>query len=455
MNRIIKYLVPLLSIFIISCNDVKKENFTYVGGKIINPKSDFITLHDHFEEIIDTVKLNSDNTFTGSFKDIKSGLYLFKHGTEFQYIFLEPQDSLLIRLNTWDFDESLVFSGSNAEKNNALIENFLINEKQVKDFYKFYKLPHLDFLKTVDSLKSMKDSYLNNFKSDYPEATEDYLDILKVALYFPLYTKLETYVINNRLKESPEDLNEANFISHRENIDINSDSLMFFSPYRKYVYNNIYYDVYAKNIKDDSDEFTISVLETVNTKIGSQELKNRLLKETIIRHFYTKTSCSLNKKAYSAFATFSSNDADKKEIASLLSDVKRIPKNKLLPNFKLYSPQGSIESIKDIIRGNSTVIYFRNKDYSSDNWVSSRMNYLIKNHPDVQFLVINMNDDKNEYIKDLNIKHQFYLHKESDAHSFLTSKYPRMVLVNNKGKVVNGFCALSSKKIEKQITELY
>jgi hypothetical protein len=451
----IKYIVPLLSIFIISCNDVKKENYTYVGGKIINPKSDFITLHDHYEELIDTVKLKSDNTFTGAFKNIKSGLYLFKHGTEFQYVFLEPQDSLLIRLNTWDFDESLVFSGSNAEKNNSLIENFLVNEKQVKDFYRYYKLPHKEFLKTVDSLKSIKDSYINNFKSDYPDSSEEYLDVLKIALYFPLYTKLETYVINNRLKETPEDLNEANFISHRENIDINSDSLMFFSPYRKYVYNNIYYDVYAKNIKDDSDEFTISVLETVNTKIASQELKNRLLKETIIRHFYTKTSCSLNKKAYSAFANFSSNEADKEEIASLLSDVKRIPKNKLLPNFKLYSPQGSIENIKDIIKGNSTVIYFRNKDYSSDNWVSSRMNYLINNHPDVQFLVINMNDNKNEYIKDLNIKHQFHLHKESDAHKFLTSKYPRMVLVNNKGTVINGFCALSSKKIEKQITELY
>lgn len=451
----IKYLVPLLSIFIISCNDVKKENYTYVGGKIINPKSDFITLHNHYEELIDTVKLKSDNTFTGTFKNIKTGLYLFKHGAEFQYIFLEPQDSLLIRLNTWDFDESLVFSGSNAEKNNALIENFLINEQQVKDFYKYYQLPNDAFLKTVDSLKSIKESYINSFTSDYPDTSTKYLDVLKIALYYPLYTKLETYVINNRLKDNPQDINESKFIAHRENVNINSDSLMFFSPYRKYVYNNIYYDVYAKNIKDDSDEFTVAVLETVNNKIDSQELKNKLLKETIIRHFYTKTSCNLNKKAYNSFSNFSSNDADKEEIACLLSDVKLIPKSKLFPNFKLYSPQGSMENINDIIRGNSTVIYFRNKDFSSDNWVSSRMNYLINNHPEVKFLVININDNKNEYIKDLNIKHQFYLHKESDAHKFLTSKYPRMVLIDKKGTVVNGFCALSSKKIEKQITELY
>ncbi len=451
----IKYLAPLLSIFLLSCNNTKKEDLTYIGGKIINPKSDFVTLHDHYEEVIDSIKLKSDNTFTGTFKNIKSGLYLFKHGAEYQYIFLEPQDSLLIRLNTWDFDESLVFSGSNAEKNNALIENFLVNEKQVKDFYQFYKLAPDNFLQTVDSLKTIKDNYIEDYNTNYPNTSKSYLDILKVALYYPLFTKLETYAINNYLKEKPDNINESNFILHRNKININSDSLMFFSPYRKYVYNNIYYDVYAKKIKDDSDEFTVSVLETVNKKIGSQELKNRLLKETIIRHFYTKTSCSLNKKAYNAFAEFSSNNADKEEIGCLLTDVKHIPKNRLLPNFKLFSPQGSMEKIRDVIKGNSTVIYFRNKDYSSDNWVASRMNYLINNNPDVKFLVINMDNDKNEYIKDLNIKHQFYLHKESDAHKFLTSKYPRMVLVNKKGIVENGFCALSSKKIEKQITELY
>ncbi|AUC14545.1 hypothetical protein BTO06_05020 [Tenacibaculum sp. SZ-18] len=454
LKRMIKYLIPLLSIVIVSCTNNKKENHTYLGGKIINPKADYITLHNHYEEVIDSVKLNPDNTFNGVFKDIQTGLYLFKHGAEFQYVFLEPQDSLLLRLNTWDFDESLVFSGSNAEKNNALIENFLINEKQDKDFYKYYGFESERFLSKVDSLKSLKKDYISKFKTNYPETSERFFDVLNIVLYYPLYTKLETYIINNRLKSKPIQFDETKFVSHRKELDINIDSLMFFSPYRKYVYNNIYYDVYEKNLKDDSDEFTVAVLETVNKKIDSQELKNRLLKETILRHFYTKKSCSLNKKAYEAFSKFSSNDSDKEEIACLLTDVKHVPKNRLIPNFRLYTPQGSMEKIRDIIKSNSTVIYFRNKDYSSDKWVASRMNYLINKHPNVNFLVININEDKNEYINDLNIKHQYYLHKESDAHKFLTSKYPRMVLVNNNGIVKNGFCALSSKRIEKQITEL-
>ncbi|WP_299680456.1 hypothetical protein [uncultured Tenacibaculum sp.] len=451
----IKYIVPLISIFLISCATSKDENFTYVGGKIIHPKGDFVIIYNNESEVVDSIKLNTDNTFLGKLDNIKTGLYYFKHGPETQYLYLEPQDSLLMRLNTWGFDESLVFSGSNAEKNNALIENFLINEKQVKDFYKYNKLTPNDFLKTLDSLKKQKDDYLKEFKTRSVNISENYLDVLKVVLYYPLYSKLETYAINNRLRDQPDSINENNFISHRKDIGINGDSLMFFPPYRKYVYNNIYYDVYAKNIKDESDEFTISVLETVNSKIESTDLKNRLLKESIIRHFYSKKSCGLNKKAYNLFTELSSNDADKDLISRLLSDVKHIQKNKRLPEFTIHTPQGSIEGIKDIVRGNNTVIYFRNKEISPDNWVASRMNYLIRKNPNIQFLVVNIDDRKNEYIKKLDIKHQFYLDENSHAHNFLTSKYPRTILVNKKGFVVNSFCALSSEKIEKQITELH
>ncbi|SNR15319.1 TlpA family protein disulfide reductase [Tenacibaculum jejuense] len=451
----IKYIVPLISIFLISCATSKDENFTYIGGKIIHPKGDFVIIFNNKNEVVDSIKLNKDNTFLGKLDNIKTGLYYFEHGPETQYLYLEPQDSLLMRLNTWGFDESLVFSGSNAEKNNALIENFLINEKQLKDFYKYNKLTSDDFLRTLDSLRKQKDDYLEEFKTRSADISEDYLDVLKVVLYYPLYSKLETYAINNRLKEQPDSINENNFISHRKDVGINGDSLMFFPPYRKYVYNNIYYDVYAKNIKDDSDEFTISVLETVNSKIESTELKNRLLKETIIRHFYAKKSCGLNKKAYNLFREISSSESDKEIIAKLLADVKHIPKNKTLPEFSIHTPQGSIENIKNIVKGNNTVIYFRNKEISPDNWVASRMNYLISKSPNTQFLVVNIDNRKNEYIKKLDIKHQFYLDEKSHAHNFLTSKYPRTILVNKKGVVINSFCALSSEKIEKQITELH
>lgn len=449
-----KYLVFLFTIGMFSCSSDHKTNFTYIGGKIINPKNNYITLHNSNEEVIDSVVLNPDNTFTGKLKDLTAGLYFLKHGAEFQYIFLEPQDSLLLRLNTWDFHQSLVFSGSNAEINNALNENLLINEKEYKDFYRYNTYNAAKFLKTLDSLTNIKHKYINSFTVNHPRILPEFLDILKVAMFYPLYTKLENYAINNRLKDNPEIINEDRFTAHRSNLNINNDSLVFFYPYRKYVFDNIKYDVHTKNIKDESDAFIEAILETIDEKIDAEKFKNRLLKNTIIRHFYTRSSCNLNQDAVDLFSKFSSNRTDKKEIDYLLNDVKFITKNTKLPNFQLYSPQGSMESINKLTEGSKAVIYFINKEYTPDKWLASRMNYLIKKYPTVNFLVINIEEEKNKYISGLNIKHQFYLHQKSSAHKFLTSKYPRMVLVNSKGIVKNGFCALSSKKIEKQIAEL-
>ncbi len=449
----IKYFTFFISVFLIGCNSTEKKELTYFGGKIIHPKDNFVLLFDNNQEIIDSIKLKKDNTFLGEIKNVKSGLYYFKHGSEVQYIFLEPKDSLLIRLNTWDFDESLVFSGNNATRNNLLIESFLSKEQQQRDFYKYYNLPANEFKHKVDSLKIVQDQFIENYKVQNQEKSEKFIDILKIALHYPLYTKLESFIIDNSLKDEPEIL-DSSFTSHRNLAPISNPSLMFYSPYRDYVYNNLYSDIYKKKIKDDSDDFTIALLNAINDKISSSELKNKLLKETTIRHFYNKKSCSINKKAFQTFIYSSTNQKDKDEISSLLKDLKGIQKNEKFSNFSLMSPDGSIEKIDNVIKRKNAVIYFWNKEYASSNWVASRVNYLIRKNPNVEFIVININNNKNEYVKGLNIKHQFYLQPESIAHNFLTSKLPRMVLINKKGIVKNGFCSLSSKAIEKQITEL-
>ncbi|WP_075343404.1 TlpA family protein disulfide reductase [Tenacibaculum agarivorans] len=449
----IKYIFALIPFFLISCTASKDESFTYFGGKIINPKDDHVIVFDDNEKVIDSIELSKDNTFLGKLENIKSGLYYFKHGSELQYVYLEPKDSLLLRLNTWDFDESLVFSGTNATRNNLLIETFLSNEEQHRNFYKYYKLPAKEFKSKIDSLSTIKEAFLENYKLRSNETSENFLSILKTALHYPLYTKLESFIIDNSLKAQPEVLDKS-FISHRNVATLNNENLMFYSPYRDYVYNNLYSDIYKQNIHDESDDFTIALLNAINTKISSQKFKNNLLKKITIRHFYNKSSCIINKKAFETFSSFSTNEDDKKEIALLLKDAKKIKKNTSIPDFKLNSPDGSKVSIHRVLKKRSTAIYFRNKRFSSDSWVASRMNYLIHNNPEIQFLVVNINDNKDEYIKDLGIKHQFYLNGDSEAHEFLTSKFPRMILVNDSGRVINGFCNLNSKKIENQIADL-
>ena len=115
-------LLALVSISVfIGCESKTVCNSTYFGGKIINPKTNHVVLFEN-ETPIDTFYLDNKNSFLGEITSLNEGLFYFKHGNENQYVYLEPKDSLLIRLNTWNFDETLVFSGKGAEKNNLLIE---------------------------------------------------------------------------------------------------------------------------------------------------------------------------------------------------------------------------------------------------------------------------------------------------------------------------------------------
>ena len=118
----------LILTLIISCTTTNNKSTIYFGGEIINPKSKYVVLLKD-NNVIDTLTLNNQNRYIEKFKSLKEGLYTFKHGNEFQYIYLEPGDSILLRLNTWDFDESLVFTGKGSSKNEFLINLFLQNEK--------------------------------------------------------------------------------------------------------------------------------------------------------------------------------------------------------------------------------------------------------------------------------------------------------------------------------------
>ena len=123
-----KYLFTLFFFtLLVSCNTIEENKTTHFGGQIINPKSDKVLLYKG-ERLLDSAKLNQNNKFLIDLDSLKTGLYKFMHGPEIQYLYLEPKDSLLIRINTWDFDESLVFSGKGAERNNFLINLFLENE---------------------------------------------------------------------------------------------------------------------------------------------------------------------------------------------------------------------------------------------------------------------------------------------------------------------------------------
>lgn len=452
-------LLTLILSTLISCNSDKNKTLTYFGGKVINPKSNHIVLFLN-EKVIDTFFLNSNNKFIGNIKNVTEGLYYFVHGNENQHIYIKPKDSLMLRLNTWDFDESLVFAGEGAERNNMLIDCFLDNEREINLFYYYYRLKSDKFKAKVDSLIKIKTTTYNNYVNNHNDEANGYKEILKIALTYPIYSRIEKYPI--MYAKYSEDGNfpvvDNSFYNFRKNVDLNKDFLINYPPYSHYVTNFLYNKTYSLGhlpMKSEySSKFTIDLLNTIDKNITSESSKNAFLKQTVISHFYNKSNCDINTEVFNIFLKLSTNDDDKKLVENLVNDSKSIIVNEKLPNFEITDYLNIKHKISNIIKNKNTFIFFWSHEFVSDSYIVSRIRYLSNRYPNIKFIQVNIDGNPNDRILKLDIKNQYYLDKDSKAHEFLTSKMPRSILLNKDGKVVNGFASISSYNLEPYLKEL-
>ena len=150
-----KKLLYLFLFILAGCNEGKENSpNVFFSGEIVNPTSEHVVLYKG-DVVIDSSALDVNNMFTFKLDSIEDGLYHFKHAPEYQYVHLEQGDSLLIRLNTVYFDESLVFSGTGEEVNNFMIEIFLANEGEKNLIDDLYNLEPEEFSRKIDSLEKL------------------------------------------------------------------------------------------------------------------------------------------------------------------------------------------------------------------------------------------------------------------------------------------------------------
>ncbi|MCL7764927.1 hypothetical protein MPF19_16005 [Polaribacter sp. Z014] len=459
----IKYLLHLILLIMITafvgCSSNSKNTATYFGGKIINPKSKYVVLFS-MDKVIDTLYLGKDHKFLGKLENANEGLYYFTHGNENQYIYLEPKDSLMLRLNTWDFDESIVFAGKGAERNNILIDCFLEEEKDNKMFYEFNKLSPNQFLRKTDSLLSLKEKTYKEYTKDHTEETKGFNNVLKVALTYPIFARIERYPIANVKYNHKTEFSTINntFYKHRASVNINNDSLMYYQPYSKYVRNFLYNITYSLGHKPMTNEysssFTVDLLKTIKNKIKSEASKNAFLKQTVVSHFYEKSSCNANKEAFETYFNLSTSAKDKAHVRQLLLDSKVLNKGLKMVDFTINDLTNGTHSIKKLIKNKNTFLLFWNPENTTPMYISSRINYLRRQFPDVQFIQIKIDGSVHDRIKHLDIKSQYFITANSQANNFLTSKMTRSIIINKQGIITNGFASISSKKLYSDLKQL-
>ena len=460
MNKQLLYFILLfvLTTFV-SCNSNPKNIATYFGGKIINPKSKYVVLYSMNTEI-DTMFLGKDNRFLGKLNNINEGLYYFFHGNENQYIYMVPQDSLMLRLNTWDFDESIVFTGIGAKRNNILIDCFLNNEKDNKLFYKLNQLEPKEFHVKVDTLISLRKKTYQKYVTNHPNETDDFNHILNIALTYPIYSRIERYPIAHAKHRNKKDFHilKDSFYTHRKSVHINNHPLMYYPPYAQYVRNFLYNRTYSLGHKlmtnGYSSGFTVDLLKTIDTRIKSEASKNAFLKQTVVGHFYRNSSGNVNNEAFNTYFDLSTSTKDKVQVEKLLKDNKALQKGQRIINFTLNDLNDGVHSIKKLTKNKNVLLFFWNPQYVSKAYIASKINYLSKKFPEVLFLQVRIDGSKEARIPQLDLQKQFYITPKNSANKFLTSKMPRAILINRKGIITNSFAAISSKKIVTELKDL-
>jgi hypothetical protein len=457
----------------VSCNTNGKDNsdYAYIGGEIINPKNESIILHNTKGKVFDTLKLDVNNRFIHKIENLESGLYLIRHGAEYQMVLLEPNDSIMFRLNTYDFDESLVFTGNGAKKNNYLIKTYLINEKEDKKLVKYSKMEPEAFHDFVENRRKTQLEEFNAFL-EHNEESDFFKSIIKANINYNAYADKEIYPFayfgNNKLihiKDLPE-----NFYAHRADIDYNATHLNLFYSYNRFMFSHIdnlaiqsYYknNPYHSKFDRHAIDYNKSKLDLIDSIIEDKTLKNYILKykaRDYISHNHTESEA---KELLDYYLIKSTNEEDKSYLKDLVSKLERLRQGNPIPNLSLVNFNDTEHSLNSIIT-RPTIIYF----WSSNSKAQYRNSYykvreLKSKFPSIDFISINVNNNDDKSWKNIikNYKedttNEFKFKNSKEARKTLAVNYlNKSIIVNENGLILHPNANIFKSEFEETLKEL-
>tara|TARA_B100000427_G_scaffold13944_1_gene11013 strand:- start:926 stop:1798 length:873 start_codon:yes stop_codon:yes gene_type:complete len=287
------------------------------SGKILNNTSDSISIYKDNNMIYEAV-VDVDGLFNITIDTISSGLYTFYHEPEFQYIIIDENDNLQIRLNTLDFDESLVYTGKGSSKNNFLMDVFLRSENDELEINSKLDLAFDTFKNLVDSLYNKQMNSFKLFKENNILSNSS-KEIINTAILYPYISKFHSYIIRNNIEE---EIQKDLFINYQNEISYDLDALAYFKPYIDFLYLHIYNNVKIKKDYENSLDFNIQRLLYTDKIIKSKLVKSRVLRFHAFGFILQRQDDVKNKTFLKAFFEISKDKKVNEEINNLYNELK-------------------------------------------------------------------------------------------------------------------------------------
>ena len=404
-----KKLLYLFLFILAGCNESEKSSpNVFFSGEIVNPTSEHVVLYKG-DVVIDSSALDKNKMFSFKLDSIEDGLYHFEHVPEIQYVYLEKGDSLLIRLNTVDFDESLVFSGTGEEVNNFMMEIFLANEGEKNLIDKLYSLNPKDFTRKIDSLQQLKIDLLIDLNLE-SELSEKQSQIAEANIVYKYATFKERYPFRHKKlsekKEVPKLSKE--FYKYRKDLTFNNKDFTYLRPYYEYMVNhfgNLSYmscsfgcDIKDKMVKNHL-HFNKHKLKLIDSLVEEKELKDNLFRNVALDYFLKVRDTEANNKIFfEVFHALSGNNKHINEIDDLYEGIRNIQPNKRIPDVELTNFNGGKISLQDIAKNKKTVFYFWSGAYKKhfEN-IAKRVQVLSQQKSEYTFVGINIQTGQDEW----------------------------------------------------------
>lgn len=450
-----KGLLILAGIFAYSCGVIdKRPSPVYFGGEIVNPTSPYVVLFKD-DLVIDSAKLDRSNRFKINFIAESEGLYHFDHSPQFHYVYLEKGDSLNLRLNTLEFDESIVFSGKGEEINNFIVELFLANEEDDRIVDQYFQLEPDVFNEKIESIRHEKLQQLSSLLKEVSlssrataliNATIDYNAFIYKEKY-PFYHKRATHEEN--LHNIP-----SKFYSYRKELSLNNKDLIYFRPYynfMKYHLGNLAYMECKEFCLNSSDtkgaiHFNEHKLKLIDSLIQEKKLKDNLYRNVVMHYLLKVRDTPENTLSFmETFKAYSPVNTHMDEINQLFKDINNLQPNNTIPNLMLQNSDGRSVGLNDISKDKKVIIYFWSAKHENHfKNVQARLNSIASQYPEHTFIGINRGTDYNQWqsmieLYQLNRANQYRSEDYEMLKTSLVIDHMNKSIIIENGRIVNGF----------------
>ncbi len=451
MKKILLFLV-LISFFACKNKVEKAPNTAVLKGIIENQLGDFITISHKvgLEKITDTARVDSTGKFILKIDIKKPGYYTFFHGRETASLYLSPGDSINLKLNTDEFDETLSFDGKGALANNYIIETYLLNEKLGIDYREIYKLEKNNFISKIDSIYKILNKHLEEFIGKNEDFNDYFISMEKNKLLYKKaslkikYPESYKYMTKNDSLDLGEDYND-----YLNELNLNDSNLLelpefinFLISYMKEEVNKLFEEDTILAKKDNG--YMLAMIKVIQNTFTDHKIKEYLLYNLMyeqLRYYGINNIDEIMK-------VFKENCTKKEYLDKIEEEYKNwevIAFGKKAPVFEYQDIEGNLVSLSDFI---GKYVYI-------DIWATwcgpciGELPYLEKLNKDfknknIVFMSVSVDKDKDAWKKMVIEKEmkglQLFADKaweSSIAVDYLVHSIPSFILIDKEGNIIN------------------